>query len=86
VRRPSWCERRLGESIEIRSMAYLALSYDHRLVDGGRRRALTSHGEGRLEAAAFADEVGGVVTTRMYRGDTPAAGDQRWERACWRHV
>jgi 2-oxoglutarate dehydrogenase E2 component (dihydrolipoamide succinyltransferase) len=46
------------ESIEIRSMAYLALSYDHRLVDGADAARYLSSVKARLEAADFAAEVG----------------------------
>jgi 2-oxoglutarate dehydrogenase E2 component (dihydrolipoamide succinyltransferase) len=42
-----------GETIAVRSMAYLALSYDHRVVDGAdAARFLTTMKE-RLEEAAF---------------------------------
>ena len=42
-----------GETIAVRSMVYLALSYDHRVVDGAdAARFLTSMKE-RLEEGAF---------------------------------
>ncbi|MBN1173591.1 MAG: 2-oxoglutarate dehydrogenase, E2 component, dihydrolipoamide succinyltransferase [Micromonosporaceae bacterium] len=48
----------LGEIIAPRSMVYLALSYDHRLVDGAdAARFLTTIKE-RLEAAAFERDLG----------------------------
>ena len=47
-----------GESISIRSMAYLALSYDHRIVDGAdAARFLTTMKE-RLEEGAFEADLG----------------------------
>jgi pyruvate dehydrogenase E2 component (dihydrolipoamide acetyltransferase) len=39
-------------------MAYLALSYDHRLVDGADAARFLSTIKDRLEAGNFADEVG----------------------------
>jgi 2-oxoglutarate dehydrogenase E2 component (dihydrolipoamide succinyltransferase) len=48
----------LGETIAIRSMVYLALSYDHRIVDGAdAARFLTTIKE-RLEAGAFERALG----------------------------
>jgi pyruvate dehydrogenase E2 component (dihydrolipoamide acetyltransferase) len=48
----------LGEVIAIRSMVYLALSYDHRIVDGAdAARFLTTVRE-RLEAGKFQGELG----------------------------
>jgi pyruvate dehydrogenase E2 component (dihydrolipoamide acetyltransferase) len=47
-----------GESIAIRSMVYLALSYDHRVVDGAdAARFLTTLKE-RLEGGAFESDLG----------------------------
>jgi pyruvate dehydrogenase E2 component (dihydrolipoamide acetyltransferase) len=47
-----------GETIAIRSMVYLALSYDHRVVDGAdAARFLTSMKE-RLEEGAFDADLG----------------------------
>src|SRR3954451_4078595 len=60
VRRPAVVRNAAGEeSIDIRSMAYLALSYDHRLVDGADAARYMSTLKARLEAADFAGEVGG---------------------------
>jgi pyruvate dehydrogenase E2 component (dihydrolipoamide acetyltransferase) len=60
VRRPAVVKNAAGEeSIEIRSMAYLALSYDHRLVDGADAARYLSTVKARLEEADFAAEVGG---------------------------
>ncbi|MFI7075093.1 2-oxoglutarate dehydrogenase, E2 component, dihydrolipoamide succinyltransferase [Micromonospora sediminicola] len=48
----------LGEVIAVRSMVYLAMSYDHRLIDGAdAARFLTSVKE-RLEAGNFEAELG----------------------------
>jgi 2-oxoglutarate dehydrogenase E2 component (dihydrolipoamide succinyltransferase) len=48
----------LGEVIAVRSMIYLALSYDHRLIDGAdAARFLTAIKE-RLEAGNFEAELG----------------------------
>jgi 2-oxoglutarate dehydrogenase E2 component (dihydrolipoamide succinyltransferase) len=59
VRRPAVVRDATGEeSIEIRSMAYLALSYDHRLVDGADAARYLSSLKSRLETADFAAEVG----------------------------
>jgi 2-oxoglutarate dehydrogenase E2 component (dihydrolipoamide succinyltransferase) len=47
-----------AESIAIRSIVYLALSYDHRLVDGAdAARFLTTMKE-RLEEGAFEADLG----------------------------
>jgi 2-oxoglutarate dehydrogenase E2 component (dihydrolipoamide succinyltransferase) len=60
VRRPAVVRNAAGEeNIEIRSMAYLALSYDHRLVDGADAARYLSSMKARLETADFAAEVGG---------------------------
>jgi len=42
-----------GESIAIRSMVYLALSYDHRIIDGADAARFLSAMKTRLEAGAF---------------------------------
>ncbi|GMA89014.1 hypothetical protein GCM10025868_42640 [Angustibacter aerolatus] len=47
-----------GETIAIRSMVYLALAYDHRIVDGAdAARFLVSMKE-RLEEGAFEADLG----------------------------
>jgi 2-oxoglutarate dehydrogenase E2 component (dihydrolipoamide succinyltransferase) len=43
----------LGETIAIRHMVYLALTYDHRLVDGADAGRFLQDVKARLEAAAF---------------------------------
>ncbi|OKL54235.1 2-oxoglutarate dehydrogenase, E2 component, dihydrolipoamide succinyltransferase [Bowdeniella nasicola] len=47
-----------NESIGIRSMVYLALSYDHRLVDGADAARYLMAVKSRLEEGDFAAEVG----------------------------
>lgn len=44
-----------GDVIAIRSMVYLALTYDHRLVDGADAARFLSAMRGRLEEGTFAD-------------------------------
>jgi pyruvate dehydrogenase E2 component (dihydrolipoamide acetyltransferase) len=46
------------ESIAIRSMVYLALSYDHRLVDGADASRYLVDVKARLESANFAANLG----------------------------
>ncbi len=48
----------LGETIAIRSMAYLALSYDHRIVDGADAARFLATVKQRLEAGAFERALG----------------------------
>jgi 2-oxoglutarate dehydrogenase E2 component (dihydrolipoamide succinyltransferase) len=48
----------LGELIVPRSMTYLALSYDHRLVDGADAARFLSTIKDRLEAGGFETELG----------------------------
>ncbi len=43
----------LGETIAVRHMVYLALTYDHRLVDGADAGRFLQEVKGRLEAAQF---------------------------------
>jgi pyruvate dehydrogenase E2 component (dihydrolipoamide acetyltransferase) len=47
-----------GETIAIRSMVYLALSYDHRIVDGADAARFLVTMKDRLEAGAFENELG----------------------------
>ena len=47
-----------GESIAVRSMVYLALSYDHRLVDGADAARFLSAMRARLEEGAFEGDIG----------------------------
>ena len=48
----------LGESIAIRQMVYLALTYDHRLVDGADAARFLTNVKKRLETASFEAELG----------------------------
>ncbi len=43
----------LGETIAVRHMVYLALTYDHRLVDGADAARFLSDVKERLEAGVF---------------------------------
>ena len=43
----------LGETIAVRSMCYLALSYDHRIVDGADAARFLMTVKERLEEGAF---------------------------------
>lgn len=47
-----------NETIGIRSMCYLALSYDHRLVDGADAARYLMAVKARLEEGAFEGELG----------------------------
>ena len=47
-----------NETVGIRSMVYLALSYDHRLVDGADAARFLQTMKARLEEAAFESELG----------------------------
>jgi pyruvate dehydrogenase E2 component (dihydrolipoamide acetyltransferase) len=48
----------LGETIAIRSMVYLALSYDHRIVDGADAARFLGTMKERLESGAFENALG----------------------------
>jgi 2-oxoglutarate dehydrogenase E2 component (dihydrolipoamide succinyltransferase) len=48
----------LGETIAIRSMCYLALSYDHRIVDGADAARFLGTVKERLEEGAFEADLG----------------------------
>ena len=48
----------LGEVIAVRSMVYLALTYDHRLVDGADAARFLVTIKERLEEGAFETELG----------------------------
>ena len=48
----------LGETIAVRQMVYLALTYDHRLVDGADAARFLVTVKGRLEEGAFEAELG----------------------------
>jgi pyruvate dehydrogenase E2 component (dihydrolipoamide acetyltransferase) len=48
----------LGEVIAVRSMVYLALTYDHRLIDGADAARFLNTVKSRLEEGAFEAELG----------------------------
>ena len=48
----------LGETIAIRSMMYLALSYDHRIVDGADAARFLTAVKQRLEGGDFRGSLG----------------------------
>jgi 2-oxoglutarate dehydrogenase E2 component (dihydrolipoamide succinyltransferase) len=59
VKRPSVVtDAVLGEVIAVRSIVYLALSYDHRLVDGADAARFLSTIKARLEEGRFESELG----------------------------
>ncbi|MDA0273843.1 MAG: 2-oxoglutarate dehydrogenase, E2 component, dihydrolipoamide succinyltransferase [Actinobacteria bacterium] len=59
VKRPAVVSDETGsESIAIRSMCYLSLSYDHRFVDGADATRYLSALKARLEAGAFEADLG----------------------------
>ncbi|WP_340562059.1 2-oxoglutarate dehydrogenase, E2 component, dihydrolipoamide succinyltransferase [Streptomyces sp. GSL17-111] len=59
VRRPVVVNHpELGETIAIRDMAYLTLSYDHQLVDGADAARYLADVKARLEAGEFEGELG----------------------------
>ncbi|WP_461030692.1 2-oxoglutarate dehydrogenase, E2 component, dihydrolipoamide succinyltransferase, partial [Streptomyces sparsus] len=59
VRRPVVINHpELGETIAIRDMAYLTLSYDHQLVDGADAARYLGDVKARLEAGEFEGELG----------------------------
>jgi pyruvate dehydrogenase E2 component (dihydrolipoamide acetyltransferase) len=51
-------DEELGETIAVRSMVYLALSYDHRIVDGADAARFLVTIKARLEAGAFERALG----------------------------
>jgi pyruvate dehydrogenase E2 component (dihydrolipoamide acetyltransferase) len=59
VRRPVVVDHpELGETLAIRDMVYLTLSYDHQLVDGADAARYLSDVKARLEAGEFEGELG----------------------------
>ncbi|MBQ0985122.1 2-oxoglutarate dehydrogenase, E2 component, dihydrolipoamide succinyltransferase [Streptomyces sp. F63] len=58
VRRPVVVDTPEGESIAIRDMVYLALTYDHRLVDGADAARFLGTLKTRLEEGAFESDLG----------------------------
>lgn len=58
VRRPVVVEAPEGTSIGIRDMVYLALTYDHRIVDGADAARFLGTVKARLEEGAFEGDLG----------------------------
>ena len=58
VKRPVVMSGPEGESIAVRSMVYLALSYDHRIVDGADAARFLTQVKTRLEEGAFEGNLG----------------------------
>ena len=58
VKRPVVVKQDGEDAIAIRSMVYLALSYDHRIIDGADAARFLSAVKSRLEAAAFEGQLG----------------------------
>ena len=58
VKRPVVITEQGQDVIAIRSMVYLALSYDHRIVDGADAARFLGSVKGRLEEGAFEAELG----------------------------
>jgi len=58
VKKPGVVSGPEGDAIAIRSMVYLALSYDHRIVDGADAARFLSQVKARLEEADFAGVLG----------------------------
>jgi 2-oxoglutarate dehydrogenase E2 component (dihydrolipoamide succinyltransferase) len=59
VKRPTVVKTADGsESIAIRSMVYLALSYDHRIIDGADAARYLTQVKQRLEEGAFENDLG----------------------------
>ena len=57
----SWSDPALGEVIAVRSMVYLALSYDHRLVDGADAARFLVTMKARLEEGVVRGRTGAVA-------------------------
>ncbi|WP_406071851.1 2-oxoglutarate dehydrogenase, E2 component, dihydrolipoamide succinyltransferase [Micromonospora sp. NBC_01638] len=59
VKRPAVVnDPELGEVVAVRSMVYLAMSYDHRLIDGADAARFLAAVKERLEAGNFESELG----------------------------
>jgi pyruvate dehydrogenase E2 component (dihydrolipoamide acetyltransferase) len=58
VKRPVVVNSDLGETIAIRHMVYLALSYDHRLIDGADAARFLGTIKQRLEGGQFEGDLG----------------------------
>lgn len=58
VKKPAVVSTPEGDAIAIRSMVFLALSYDHRIVDGADAARFLTQVKNRLEAGEFAENLG----------------------------
>ena len=58
VKRPVVLSGPEGDSIAVRSMVYLALSYDHRIVDGADAARFLTQVKNRLEEGRFEANLG----------------------------
>ena len=58
VKRPVVVSDPTGDVIAIRQMVYLALTYDHRLVDGADAARFLTTVKARLEDGAFESDLG----------------------------
>jgi len=58
VKRPVVVSSDQGDAFAVRSMVYLALSYDHRIVDGADAARFLTHVKNRLEECAFRANLG----------------------------
>ena len=58
VKKPGVVSTPEGDAIAIRSMVYLALSYDHRTIDGADAARFLSQMKQRLEAGNFENDLG----------------------------
>ena len=61
-KRPVVVEDELGESVAIRWMTYLCLTYDHRIVDGADAARFLTDVKERLLTADLTDEIAGTRT------------------------
>ena len=58
VKRPVVISQNGADAIAVRHMVYLALSYDHRIIDGADAARFLSQIKNRLEQGAFAGDLG----------------------------
>jgi len=60
-KRPVVVEDELGESVAIRWMTYLCLTYDHRIVDGADAARFLTEVKERLTSVELTDEIAGAT-------------------------
>ena len=58
VKKPAVVSTPEGDSIAVRSTVFLALSYDHRIVDGADAARFLTQVKQRLEAGQFEADLG----------------------------